>query len=120
MTRGRAPHTDPIEQKPVGFRADSRYHDAMPDMHENGIGKDYPGYRMFYTARTGAIDYINKEYSERPALPSEANRFKRDLASAAETDASIAAYIRKHPDLGTLEPEPLFEDLMRASKQSLD
>lgn len=108
------PKTRPV---PKAFRSGRfGYHDAEPDVMETGIGKNYEGYRIFFSQKTQAIDYIGDNHDERPANPEEVDRFKKDLAAAAIANEGVRMYIEVHPVLRVYEAEPQVEGPMYEAK----
>jgi len=78
------------------------YRDNAPDLKESGVGKDYRGYRIFYTAKNGTFEHIDNGYYTRPATRDEIAQFKMDLRRAAATDTRMARYILTHMNLQPL------------------
>jgi hypothetical protein len=104
MTRGPRPGRPAVTSR--------KYADTAPDVTGSGIGKCYPGFRIFYSMRTGGFEHINAEYETRPALPEEVLRFRQDVTRAAKGDAKVAEFLRAHPELAIELPEPKTEGPM--------
>lgn len=98
----------------------TRFKEAEPQATESGIGKNYDGFRMFHSRRTGKVDFINDDYSEREPTPGELERFRKDLQSAALRDRKVASYLSDFPDLGRKESkgEPQAEGIVKATSSS--
>ncbi len=95
-----------------GGNTKAKYKDSEPDLTGTGIGKNYRGYRIFHTRKTGKVERIGNDYSLGAPSEDELSRFKMDLARAAARDKKIARYLQDFPSLReralpeAFKPEP--------------
>ncbi len=68
------------------------FRERKPDLFDNGVGKNYNGYRIAFVGGEGFCR-IEDDGSESAAQPGEIARFKEDLARAAESDSKLRDYI---------------------------
>lgn len=82
-----------------GGNTKAKYKDSEPDLTGTGIGKNYRGYRIFHTRKSGKVERIGNDYSLGAPSEDELSQFKRDLARAAARDGKIARYLKDFPSL---------------------
>jgi hypothetical protein len=90
---GNTNHVDPARLcQMLSPKEDLGFHDRLPDRFENGIGKNYEGYRIAFVEGEGFYR-IENDGRESAASPIEAFNFRADLAVAAQSDENIRKYI---------------------------
>lgn len=94
----------------------TKYKEGPVEVKESGVGKDYPGFRIFHSRRKDEVTYIGDDYSERSPSESELARFKKDLQGAASHDKRVARYVSEFPGLMLKPdlPEPVSESIIKA------
>ena len=76
-----------------------RYKESPPDVTSTGIGKNYPGCRIFHWKSDGKTELIDQDYSKRDPNPDELARFRRDLTAAAISMPEVEQYLAQYPEL---------------------
>ena len=85
-----------------------RYKECPPDITGTGAGKNYDGFRIFHTRKSGLIEHILADGSIRPASTEERERFVTDLTAASHKDDKVRGYLDKFRGLRLegYKPEP--------------
>ncbi len=76
-----------------------RYVEGPPQATTSGVGKDYRGYRIFHSLRTGLIERVENDGATGPASEAERVQFRKDLTAAASRDKGVRDYLSRFPGL---------------------